>query len=188
MTAQDYLDARDRHRLTVEEFLLLDREGAFGDRHAELIGGDVWYMSPKHLPHARITGEIYYHARLALEAGGSKLFALTDISVRLSDHDTLDPDVAITEAVEGDGVLPKAAVRLLVEVSDSTLAKDLSLKAEIYSTAGIPEYWVVDIGGRVIHQMWVPCNAGYAEKRIVPFGQATASETIPELTIATNFH
>lgn len=39
MTAQDYLDARSKHRLTVDEFLLLDREGAFGDRRTELFEG-----------------------------------------------------------------------------------------------------------------------------------------------------
>jgi hypothetical protein len=42
MTAQDVPDGQTKHLLTVEEFLLLDREGAFGDRRAELIAGYIY--------------------------------------------------------------------------------------------------------------------------------------------------
>jgi len=60
MTAQDQLDIRNRHRLTVEEYLLLDREGAFGDRNTELFDGEVYYMSPKHRPQSRVLGDFYW--------------------------------------------------------------------------------------------------------------------------------
>lgn len=42
MTAQDLLAGQTKHRLTVEEFLLLDREGAFGDRRTELVAGYIY--------------------------------------------------------------------------------------------------------------------------------------------------
>ena len=63
MTAQDYLDASSKHRLTVDEFLLLDRGGAFGDRRTELFEGEVYYMRPKHRPHARAVTELVGHCR-----------------------------------------------------------------------------------------------------------------------------
>lgn len=34
---------------------------------------------------------------------------------------------------------------LLVEISDSSLTKDLELKKSIYAAAGIQEYWVLDL-------------------------------------------
>ena len=37
---------------------------------------------------------------------------------------------------------------LLVEVADSTLRYDLTVKAAIYARAGIAEYWVLDVSGR----------------------------------------
>ena len=40
---------------------------------------------------------------------------------------------------------------LVVEVSDTTLAFDLTEKAELYATAGIPEYWVLDLNARQLH-------------------------------------
>ena len=186
MTAHDYLDAQDKHRLTVEEFLLLDREGAFGDRETELIGGEVWYRSPKHRPHARIAGELYYRIRQALEKSGSGLSLLSDISVHLSDHDVPEPDIAITDAPDGDGILPLESVKLLVEVSDSTLAKDLKLKTQLYALAGVPEYWVADVNGKLIHQMWAPEGSAYREKRQAKIGEALSAVTIAGLTIDTS--
>ncbi len=185
MTAQDQLDARNKHRLTVEEFLLLDREGAFGDRRTELFEGEVYYMSPKHRPHARTVGDLYYALRQALERSESGLSALTDISVRLSDHDVPEPDIAITDAPEGDGILPLESVKLLIEVADSTLAQDLGLKAALYASAGVPEYWVMDVKGRVIHQMWSPRPEGYAERCEVAFGKRIEAVTIEGLAVET---
>lgn len=45
-------------------------------------------------------------------------------------------------------------VKLVVEVSDSTLRFDLGAKASKYSQAGIPEYWVLDLTGRrlIVHR------------------------------------
>jgi Uma2 family endonuclease len=183
MTAQDYLDARSKHRLTVDEFLLLDREGAFGDRRTELFEGEVYYMSPKHRPHARAVTELVVALARALE--GSELSVLSDISVRLSDHDVPEPDIAVTDAPEGDGILPLESVKLLIEVADSTLAQDMGLKAALYAGAGVPEYWVVDVNGRTIHQMWVPGAESYAERREVSFGERVGATTVEGLTVET---
>jgi Uma2 family endonuclease len=181
MTAQDYLDARSKHRLTVDEFLLLDREGAFGDRRTELFEGEVYYMSPRHRPHARAVTEQVVTLAKALE--GSELSVLSDISVRLSDHDVPEPDIAVTDAPEGEGILPLEAVKLLIEVSDSTLTQDMGLKAALYAGAGVPEYWVVDVSGRVIHQMWSPGSEGYAERREVTLGAKIVAQTISALAV-----
>jgi Uma2 family endonuclease len=180
---QDYLDARSKHRLTVEEFLLLDREGAFGDRRTELFEGEVYYMSPKHRPHARAVGDLYFAIRQCLDRSGSGLAVLTDISVRLSDHDVPEPDIAVTDAAEGEGILPLESVRLLAEVADSTLPKDLGLKAALYARAGVPESWVVDVDGCVIHQMWSPEADGYAHRREVAFGERIEAATIEGLAV-----
>jgi Uma2 family endonuclease len=43
---------------------------------------------------------------------------------------------------------------LVVEIADSTLRFDLSVKALLYARAGIVEYWVVDLTGRqlIVHR------------------------------------
>lgn len=189
MTTHDILDPATRHRLTVEEYLLLDSEGAFDDRRTELFDGEVYYMSPKHRPHARVLGDVYFSVRQALQACGSDLTALIDISVRLSNHDVPDPDIAITDAPGGTGILPLEALKLVIEVSDTTLAKDLGFKEELYARAGVPEYWVIDI-----NESRVLCHAnprskaeggGYEGQLDVPFGEVLYSATIDGLTVET---
>ena len=50
----------------------------------------------------------------------------------------------------------------VVEVSDTTVSFDRSKKARLYSSAGVLEYWVVDLKARsvVVHRDATP-DAGY---------------------------
>lgn len=189
MTTHDLLDPAARHRLTVEEYLLLDREGAFGDRDTELFDGEVYYMSPKHRPHARTVGDVYFAIRTALRDCGSSLTALIDVSARLSDYDVPEPDIAVTDAPGGKGILPLGALKLAIEVSDTTLAKDLGFKEQLYARAGVPEYWVIDL-----NENRVLCHAnprteaeggGYDRQLDIPFGEVLYSATIEGLTVET---
>lgn len=188
MTAQELLDGQNKHRLTVEEFLMLDRANAFGMRSAELFGGEVYYMSPKHRPHARTVGNLYFAIRQSLEQSGLGLSVLADISVRLSDHDAPEPDIVITDAPDGEGILPLDAAKLVIEVADSTLATDLGLKADLYAAAGVPEYWVVDVNeGRILmHSDPRPDGSGYDGQLDVPFGETLHAATIEGLAVETS--
>jgi len=189
MTTHDLLDPAARHRLTVEEYLLLDREGAFGDRDTELFDGEVYYMSPKHRPHARTVGDVYFAIRTALRDCGSSLTALIDVSARLSDYDVPEPDIAVTDAPGGEGILPLGALKLAIEVSDTTLAKDLGFKEQLYARAGVPEYWVIDLNeNRVLmhaHPRTEAEGGGYDRQLDMPFGEVLCSATIEGLTVET---
>jgi len=45
----------------------------------------------------------------------------------------------------------------------SSLALDLGVKALAYAAAGIPEYWVLNLPGRLLHVHRSPRPQGYAE-------------------------
>lgn len=182
MTVQERLRP-GKYRLTVEDYLRLAADGTFGDRRTELIGGDIWIMSPAYTPHARI------QAALALAIGhalrrGPGLMLLIAPSVKLFDDTMPEPDLVVA-ADHGDGMLPGEKVRLVIEVADSTLASDLTLKRALYARAGIAEYWTVDVKGGVIHQLWQPSGEDYAERRVVRFGDVLTASTLPWLTVAT---
>lgn len=51
----------------------------------------------------------------------------------------------------------------MIEVSVSSLQRDLVRKPSLYAAAGVAEYWVIDLDGRraVIHRD--PRSDGYAE-------------------------
>lgn len=187
MTAQELLDGQTKHRLTVEEFLLLDREGAFGDRRTELIAGDVFYMSPQFRPHGFAKDELAYRLRRALEAMGSEIGVATEQSVDFRPHSEPQPDIILTGEPQGKGAIPGSSVLLIVEVSDTTLEFDLGVKADLYATVGVPEYWVVDLNeNRVLmHANPRPDGSGYDGQLDVPFGDTLHSVTIDGLAVAT---
>ena len=41
-------------------------------------------------------------------------------------------------------------VLLVVEISNTTIAFDKSIKRSVYAEAGIPEYWIVNVRERVV--------------------------------------
>src|SRR5262249_32064485 len=78
-------------------------------------------------------------------------------------------------------------------VSDTTLALDLTEKAELYATAGIPDYWVLDLTGRrlLVFRDPGPVAAGGAAYRthltlgpsesVTPLSAPNASVTVADL-------
>jgi Putative restriction endonuclease len=65
---------------------------------------------------------------------------------------------------------------LIIEVSDSTARKDRLVKAKLYASAGIPEFWIVDLNSSetVVHRG--PSEAGWADVVSVPFaGEVVAA-------------
>lgn len=62
------------------------------------------------------------------------------------------PDLAI---LPGNSLNPvrshPTTATLVIEISDTTLAYDMTEKAELYATANIQEYWVLDLNARQLH-------------------------------------
>jgi Uma2 family endonuclease len=59
-----------------------------------------------------------------------------------------EPDVFVVRGKPRDYIerLPAASdVALVVEVADSTLAQDRTIKQRIYARAGIPVYWIINL-------------------------------------------
>ena len=174
----------ERARLHVNDFLLLDRSGAFaGGKRTELIGGDIYYMNAQYRPHARVKAKLYDELRDWVRSSSSALTVMTETTVAMPPHNAPEPDLILTSEPDGDGPIPVASVALLIEVSDTTLESDLGIKAMTYAAQGIPEYWVADVNGRVIHQMWGAGGGGYLERRVVAFGDSVAAETVEGLMV-----
>ena len=173
-----------KYRLTVEDFLRLDETGVFGTDRTELLDGDVIIMNAEYRPHGRIAGELQYAFRRVLETIGSDLHAMS-ASIRLSAHDMPLPDIVLTREPHGAGPIPVESVGLIVEVASSTLDRDMGQKVLIYARAGIPEYWIVDVNGRVVHQLWSSQSDSYDHHRTTPCGARVTAETIEGLAIDT---
>lgn len=173
MTLQEQPPAL-KYRLTVADYTLLAEAGAFAEQRTELIDGDVLLMSPQFRPHLFVKSEFGFRLRLALRELNSPLWIGEEESVALSDRDMPLPDIIATSEPRGVGAVPLASVALIVEVAETSLAYDLGRKAQLYATAGIPEYWVADVFGRVLHQHSRPEDDAYADRRTIPLASPSA--------------
>jgi hypothetical protein len=79
--------------------------------------------------------------------------------------------------------VPAESVALVIEVSDSSLDRDLGRKSVLYAAAGIPEYWVVDLAGERILIHVDPNADGYLGQVALPFGEPLPSATIAGLDL-----
>jgi Uma2 family endonuclease len=173
-------------KLRAADYRLLDEAGAFEPYgKTELLDGEIVYMNAQHRPHARLKMAMYDVLRDALRDAGVGLSVMVEASILLADHDTPEPDLTLTSEPDGAGLIPRASVALVIEIADATLRSDLGRKASIYARAGVAEYWVADVNGRVIHQLWGPSGVSYAEQRQIAFGEPIIAETVKGLTIDT---
>lgn len=186
MTIHQSIEAAPgKYRLKHADYAVLDEAGCFGDTATELVQGEIFLMSPEWRPHMRIKDELAYRIRRQLEKIGARWFVGTGGSLALGEHDMPRPDILLTDAIEGEGAVPASSVALVVEVSASTLDHDLDGKARLYATARIPEYWVVDVAGSILHRLSAPAEGAFADHRQIAFGEPVTSATIPGLTVDT---
>jgi Uma2 family endonuclease len=62
-------------------------------------------------------------------------------------------------------------IALIVEVADTSLAADRTLATQVYGPAGIPVYWIVNLGDRQVEVYTDPAPAGYLSTAVFPEGQ-----------------
>ena len=99
-----------KYRLTVGDYLRLDEAGAFGDGRTELLGGDVFCMSPMHRPHGRTVASLLIAIDVALREAALRAEVLAGASVAIPPHNAPEPDLVVTSEPEGDGQIGRAHV------------------------------------------------------------------------------
>ncbi len=101
-------------------------------------------MSPMREPHACA---IALTADALRDGFGQGFYLRTQVPLNL-DPDEPEPDVAVVPGSPRDYADTPTHALLVVEIADSSLAYDTTVKAELYATAGIADYWVLDLEGR----------------------------------------
>ncbi len=131
--------------------------GAFEDERIELLDGVLVEMSPEGTEHAWVIQLLNRHLARGLP---DHLALRVAAPWAASDRSEPEPDLAIIPAGDYRRDHPDEAV-LVIEVSRSSLVKDLGLKARIYAAAGVPEYWVIDVEASAVHRHTEPSPEGY---------------------------
>jgi Uma2 family endonuclease len=171
----------DRRAFTVEEVWAMVRAGIMDeDEPVELWEGEFVPMNAKHNRHE--VWKMRLNRKLA-RALPDEIELSIEPSLYLSDITFLEPDLLIYPR----GLLP-VDVRgpdclLVIEVSDSTLAKDLKGKAALYAKYGVRHYWVLDAERRRAHLMSEPDGEAYRQTVTVEADGDVVLPFEPALTI-----
>lgn len=132
-------------RWTVQLFHHLGDLGVFEGRRANLIHGQLIEEGPMNPPH-RIALELTDAAvRTAFGPGWRPCIQMPLV---LGLGNAPQPDVAIVKGSPRDALVHPATADLVIEIADSSLTYDTTTKAELYATAGIADYWVLDLENR----------------------------------------
>lgn len=170
--------------LTVDEVMQMAKIGIIGDdERIELLDGVLVPMSPINPPHAYALNKLTWRYGHALPEG--YLLRIQD-PVRLSPHALPQPDLAIVrERVGGyaQGHPEPGDILLLIEVADSSLQQDRTIKLRLYADAGIREYWLFDLVHRQILVFREPENGVYREQLTFGADDSVAPLAFPEIGI-----
>jgi Uma2 family endonuclease len=151
-----------RKKWTVRECRFLVDSGLLEAGKYELIGGDIVQKMGQNPPHVLVISLVL---RALIGLFGFD-YVQTQAPVMLDDEEEPEPDAAVLvhplRHYLTQGTPTATDVRLLVEVSDSTLAGDTGTKARIYARYGIADYWVVNIPDRTVIVHRLPGPDGYA--------------------------
>ena len=134
-------------RWTRAQYTELSEHGYFVGRRVELIFGEIIEMSKQGWPH--VVGCRKLAALLGPAFAGSGW--LNEQRPFAAGESEPVPDVAVIPGKFEDYTDHPATALLLVEVADTTLAHDTTTKAELYATAGVADFWVLDVVNRQLH-------------------------------------
>lgn len=186
-TTEQGLSCR-RKRFTRSEYDRIAAMGIFERQRVELVEGEILCMSPISSYHNTIVnlcGEImadFFKGNHAIRIQSSFVVPI---------ETELEPDVAIVPGKQRDYLTknPDNAV-LIIEVADSSLDYDTTIKASLYARAGIPDYWAIDLKQSAIIVHRNPCampdqpvHFGYSEVSTYQSSKTISPLALPDITI-----
>ena len=182
--------AATRRRFTRAEYYRMAEAGILGeDDRVELIKGEIIQMSPIGRLHKAFVGNL---SQLLAVRFADRAVVWTQNPIILTDDTEPQPDVTVLRRRapsyrERDAFAED--VLLLIEVADTSLAYDRTIKLRLYAQVGIPEYWIVDCTAESVEVYRDPSGESY---RDVIRASAPATLTLQafpdvELTLAEIF-
>lgn len=138
------------HRFTVAQYDRLIRDGTFTDEdRIELLDGVIYDVMPHNAPHDHAVGQLQLALILMFQGA---MVVRTQSSVTFPTS-VPEPDIAVLPGPADlyAQVRPTANdLVLVIEVSDTTLARDRGLKQRLYARSKVPLYWIINLVDGVV--------------------------------------
>lgn len=154
--------------LTQDDVIRMVEAGIIGDDEpVELLHGVLTAVSPKTPGHEQV--KLRLGRWLARGFADGRYDVRTEAPVAVPDRTSLpEPDIAVVQ--RDDAVAHPGTALLVIEVAVSSLRVDTTIKPDLYAAAGVPEYWVVDVGKRRLRVFHDPGPDGYLTSRTIAGG------------------
>lgn len=139
------------------------------DERTELIEGEIIKLAPIGPEHRAAMSRLTRLLIKLEESFGDHYNVLPESPIRLSNDAEPQPDVAVVYGTQADydhRHPSPSDVRLIVEVSNSSVRRDRTKKYKIYAQMGIPEYWIVNLIGDVVEVYREPSGSGFGHRTV----------------------
>lgn len=134
------------YRWTIDEYRELGRRGLLRDSRTLLIDGEILDIPLPDPPHNLSLGLVEDWLRAVFATG---YHVRNQMAFDVGTDNDPGPDLAVVAGTRREYADRQASTAVLVvELADSSLQLDTTRKAELYATAGVPDYWVVDLEHR----------------------------------------
>ena len=175
-----------RWLLTVHDYHRMGEAGILTeDERVELIEGQLIAMPPPCPEHTASTNSMN---RLLVLAVGDRGIVSVGNPVRLNRFNEPQPDFSVLKPRDDyRRMTPRPEDTMLaVEVSNSSLAYDRTVKLALYARSGIPEVWIVNWGAAEVEIHRSPVGDEYTSFARVGRGAHLTIEALPDTTISVD--
>ncbi|MEM1304869.1 MAG: Uma2 family endonuclease, partial [Planctomycetota bacterium] len=129
-----------------EEYHRLGEQGFFDGRRVELINGEILEVSPQSHDHFwSIEGLRELLAEVFPRSG---FWIRTQGPVEANEASEPEPDLAVIRGSFREATRHPSTALLAIEVAKTSQAIDKNTKADLYASAKIEDYWVLDLDRR----------------------------------------
>jgi Uma2 family endonuclease len=180
-----------RKRWTRAEYERAEAAGIFEQQYLELIDGElIDKKMSKNRPHINTAALLI--AWLIQVFGARSVNFEASIDIAPEDNPTNEPvpDIIVLRRKYAESAASWSSrpqpddLDLVIEISDTSLAFDLAVKAALFDRAAIAEYWVLDVAGRrlIVHRN--PQGGQYGSVESYSEQEAVAPLAAPDFSFA----
>jgi len=172
----------EAHHWTREEYERLVEAGAFEGWKIELVDGVLYDMMAQGPAHSSAVQKLL--RELLAIGSGMGLDVRPQMPLAVSDDSLPEPDIAVVPMDPDDYARfnPAEAV-LVVEVAQSSLHYDRSVKQRVYSRARIPEYWILNLASWQLEVYRDPARDRYESRTVLGLADEVSPLFAPETPI-----
>ena len=157
------------------------------DARVELLQGQIMLTTPVGRFHAACVS--YLNEWLTGLVNKRYIVRIQD-PISLGDRSEPEPDLAIVQrrADYYAAALPGPEdLVLLIEVADTSLVRDKTLKAPLYASFAVEEYWLIDLNEQELYRYTSPDNGAYQSVKVFRLGDILIHPTLGEVSVSDLF-